>query len=175
MEGNGSRSAARRLTRRDEADASAIASVCGGTPVNEWLAGRDVEEAVGRFQAVGVPAARMLRVAELPDSDYFGERGFLRCEAHPFLVEPVTSEARPSQAGRLQAPPKRPAPLMGEHSDDIVREWLALEPDTIERLAASGVIERASVAERRAIEDALASGISGNGTTRPGSAGGRGR
>jgi crotonobetainyl-CoA:carnitine CoA-transferase CaiB-like acyl-CoA transferase len=150
------------LTQRDEADACAISSVCGGRSVSEWMASSDADEAVRRLQAAGVPAARMLRVADLPHAAYFAERGLLRCERHPFLVEAVTSEAWQSQARRLLAPPKRPAPLMGEHSDEIVREWLALDSDTVEQLAASGVIERAGAEERRVIEETLAASTSGN-------------
>jgi crotonobetainyl-CoA:carnitine CoA-transferase CaiB-like acyl-CoA transferase len=153
------------LTERDEADASAISSVCSGRAVSEWMASSDADEAVRRLQAAGVPAARMLRVADLPQTGYFADRGLLRSERHPFLVESVTSEARQSQGRRLATPPTRPAPLMGEHSDEIMREWLAIDPAAVEQLASSGVIERACAEERRAIEEVLAATTSRNRTS----------
>ncbi len=143
------------VTERDPADAAAIASVGGGRPTSEWLASVDADDAMHRLQAAGIPAARMLRVGDLPDFRYFAERSLLRSEHHPFLAEPVTSEAMQSQ-GRLAAPPMRPAPLIGEHSDEIMSGWLGLGPDKIEDLVVRGVIERASPEERVAIEQTLA-------------------
>ena len=45
---------------------------------------------------------------------------------------------------------------MGEHSDEIMREWLGLSPNQIEDLVAKGVVERASIEERSAIQQTLA-------------------
>jgi crotonobetainyl-CoA:carnitine CoA-transferase CaiB-like acyl-CoA transferase len=143
------------VTERDEADAATIASVSAARPLGEWLATIDADDAMLRLQTAGVPAARMLRVGDLPSCAYVAERGLLRSERHPFLAESVTSEALQSH-GRQLDPPMRPAPLMGEHSDEILRDWLSLDPGTIEGFASSGVIERVSAEERSAIEQALA-------------------
>jgi hypothetical protein len=94
-------------------------------------------------------------VGDLPGFHYFAERGLLRREHHPFLADVVTSEATQGH-GRLPAPPIAPAPLMGEHSDEIMREWLGLSPNQIEDLVAKGVVERASIEERSAIQQTLA-------------------
>ncbi len=142
------------VTQRDAADAAAIASVCRGVPVNEWAASLTPDDAARQLQAAGVPAARMLRVGDLPTSVYFVERGLLRIEHHPLLPEPVTSEAR-QYRGRLPDPDIRPAPLMGEHSDEILRDWLNLDAEAIENLAEAGAVERESSEERSAIEAVL--------------------
>ncbi|MCC2980610.1 CaiB/BaiF CoA-transferase family protein [Sphingomonas sp. IC4-52] len=147
------------LTMRTDADSAAVASVCEGQPLEEWLACMDADDAMRRLQAAGVPVARMLRVGDLPAFDYVSERHLLRCEHHPFLADPVTAEARQAHS-RLPAAPMRSAPLMGEHSDEILGQWLALDPDTIERLAVKGVIQRTSPDERRAIEQTLAASAS---------------
>ena len=143
------------VTERDQADAAAFVSVCGGRPASEWAASVDVDDAMHCLQTAGIPAAKMLRVGDLPGFHYFAERGLLRREHHPFLADAVTSEATQGH-GRLPAPPIAPAPLMGEHSDEIMREWLGLSPNQIEDLVAKGVVERASIEEQSAIQQTLA-------------------
>ena len=46
----------------------------------KWLASRDADEAMRILQGRRIPAARMLRVSDLPDFAYYRERGFYRAE-----------------------------------------------------------------------------------------------
>ena len=48
----------------------------------------------------------------------------------------------PSRASATPASVRRPAPLIGEHTDEVLTE-LGVAPDEIERLAAAGVVARA--------------------------------
>ena len=48
----------------------------------------------------------------------------------------------PSRASATPASIRRPAPLVGEHTDEILKE-LGVAPDDIDRLAAAGVVARA--------------------------------
>ncbi len=143
------------VTQRDAADVAAIASVCRGVPVDKWAASLAPDEAARQLQAARVPAARMLRVGDLPTSDYFAERDLLRHEYHPRLPGPVTAEAR-QYRGQVPDPESRPAPLIGEHSDEILRDWLNLDAEAIERLVEAGAVERESPEERSAIDAFLA-------------------
>lgn len=119
--------------------------------LEEWVAARNREEAALRLQAAGVAAAPMLRIAELPDFPYYRERGCFRSDAHPHLDEPVRSEARTAgtRAGNDHA--IRPAPLIGEHSADIVRDWLGLDDSIAADLVAAGVLQPTPEAEYAAI------------------------
>jgi crotonobetainyl-CoA:carnitine CoA-transferase CaiB-like acyl-CoA transferase len=109
--------------------------------IQSWMAGRDADEAMRALQKKGVPAARMLRVSDLPEFDYYAERGFYRTEAHPYLVEEVIAERSHANSARLAEALFRPAPLMGEHSASVVAEWLTLGEKEIDELVASGVLE----------------------------------
>lgn len=119
-----------RLASKDMIDAA----------VQAWLAQRSAAAAESELQAVGVPAARMLRVADLPNSAYFRERGFFRVETHPYLREDVVAERWAAKAVSAVDTPLRPAPLVGEHSEEVVYDWLVGRVDP-EPLVAVGVLE----------------------------------
>lgn len=124
------RTPATRLAARVEIDAA----------VSAWLAKRDADGAMRVLQAAGVPAARMLRVAELPTFDYYRQRGLFRVETHPYLQEDVIAERWAGKSAAAGEAPQRAAPLAGEQTAEIVREWLDPVPDT-EGLVARGVLE----------------------------------
>lgn len=94
------------------------------------------------LQGVGVPAGAMLRVSELPDFDYYRQRGFFRPARHPFVSDQFLVESAPVRSERLIEPPDRPAPLSGEHSAEIVGEKLGLSVDEIRALLHEGVLEQ---------------------------------
>lgn len=119
-----------RLAARDEIDAA----------ISAWLAPLRAEEAMHALQAIGVPAARMLRLLDLPDFAYYKERGFFRVETHPYLREDVIAERWAGKGGTQADAPQRPAPLAGEHTAEIINEWL--QPDSErEDLVQRGVLE----------------------------------
>lgn len=111
-----------------------------------WLAGLPPREAMERLQAAGVPAGAMLRVAELPDFPYFRQREFFRLVSHPLIAEPFYLEAGPVRSERLAEPRQGPAPVMGEHTVELMREWLGLPEEEIEALIEAGALEVAEPA-----------------------------
>lgn len=106
----------------------------------EWIARQDADAVMRRLQAAGVPAGRMLRIADLPDFGYYRERGLFRAEKHPYLAEEVVSERFHARSSNIADLPAKPAPLMGEHTAEVMRDWLALPLAEVERLFASNVL-----------------------------------
>lgn len=119
-----------RLAARDRIDAM----------LAPWVAERSADTVMRELQAAGVPAARMLRVSDLPTFDYYQEREIFRVESHPYLREDVVAERWAAKSSKRVEAPIVPAPLMGEHSDTIIRQWLGMSIDTI-ALTTSGVLE----------------------------------
>ncbi|WP_176593673.1 CoA transferase [Sphingobium sp. EM0848] len=117
-----------------------------------WLAGRSPFEAASALQARGVAAAPMLRVSEQPDFVYYQERHFFRTESQPYLHEDVVAERRHATSQATADAATRPAPLAGEHSGEVMADWLSLDPAAIDALLASGVLESVDPAEWEAIE-----------------------
>lgn len=126
--------------------------------LSNWLAKQDADTTVSKLQAEGVPAARMLRVSEQPDFPYYRERGIFRLEEHPHLPEPYHSEAMHVRSEAIPPPPERPAPLMGEHSAEVVQEWFGLGAAEIEGLIHRGVLEPVSEQVKAALAQAKGQG-----------------
>ncbi|WP_156680551.1 CaiB/BaiF CoA-transferase family protein [Sphingomonas profundi] len=116
--------------------------------VSAWTQELAPDAAMARLQAAGVPAGAMRRVSELPGSPYFRARDLLTAVRHPMVAEPLLQETRPVRSRHLPDPPQRPAPMLGEQSAEILRDWLHLPEDDIAALAQAGVIgtERPAVA-----------------------------
>ena len=87
--------------------------------------------------AAGVPAGAVLDTMELMNEPSFTERGILQTMDHPtgpFKMPswPVRFDGRP--------PKLDPAPLLGQHSAEILGEWLGMNAGDIETLRKEGVI-----------------------------------
>lgn len=126
FDGDGLSSSEARLAAREQIDGA----------VSEWVGARSADSAMRTLQAAGVPAARMLRLRDLQEFEYFAERGFYRVETHLYLQEDVIAERWSGKCPDGREPPQRPAPLAGEHTAEVVADWLGASPDT------DGLIER---------------------------------
>jgi crotonobetainyl-CoA:carnitine CoA-transferase CaiB-like acyl-CoA transferase len=109
-----------------------------------WLATRTPDAAASTLQQARVPAAPMLRVADLPAHPYYRARAFLRLVTHPHIGEPFYAENTIVCAQTLPRPPQLPAPLQGEHTISLVADLLGLGATRIEELLAAGVLEQQS-------------------------------
>jgi crotonobetainyl-CoA:carnitine CoA-transferase CaiB-like acyl-CoA transferase len=136
------------VTIRDADDELAVARVTGGLPLPDWIMKQSSAEAMEALQEAGVPAGAMLRVSELPSFEYYVKRGFFRDARHPHMAEPFTVEAAPIKAERLPDPPDRPAPLLGEHSAELMRERLGLSDADIDALVEGRIVEQFRMPEK---------------------------
>lgn len=139
------RTPAARLAARGDIDAALTA----------WLTKRTPIEAATALQAHGIASAPMLRLGDLPGFEYYRDRNFYRTESHPYLPGDFLVERRHA-TGRATVDAKtRPAPLAGEHSREIMAEWLSLSPESITRLEDAGVIEGVDPVEWKAIKESV--------------------
>jgi crotonobetainyl-CoA:carnitine CoA-transferase CaiB-like acyl-CoA transferase len=107
--------------------------------VNEILGTRSADDWLKRFEAVGVPAGRIRTVAEVCESPHLKARGMIVTLPHPkagdlrVLGVPVRLHATPGKAAT--APP-----LLGQHTDKVLRGVLGLARAEVTRLRATGVV-----------------------------------
>ncbi|WP_225007092.1 CaiB/BaiF CoA-transferase family protein [Novosphingobium percolationis] len=125
----------------DSADKRFAARDAIGAALTAWLASRTPVEAAQALQALGVPAAPMLRLAELPEHPWYRERGFFRVEDHPWMLEKVMGEGFVAHGADIPPPPAVPAPLAGEQTLEALGDWLGLDAATLAGLTEGGVLE----------------------------------
>jgi formyl-CoA transferase len=84
-----------------------------------------------------VPAGAVLDTMELTNEPTFTERGILQVMDHP-----TGPFKMPSWPVRFDgAPPSlAPAPLLGQHSAEVLGEWLGMKPGDVEALRKEGAI-----------------------------------
>lgn len=119
---------AARSERRAEVDAI----------VSAWTRRHDKYEAMRLVSGATIPAGPVLDTREIADDPTFRERGIRQTMPHP-EVGPYTMSGWPVRFGG--APPAvGPAPLLGQHSRDVLADWLGLEQTDVARLEAAKVI-----------------------------------
>jgi len=118
-----------RHTLHDEIDAI----------ITRWTIQRTREEAAAALQSAGVPAGPVLNPKDLLKDPHLTSRGFVRAVDHPTAgrrrmlgVPWRISGAAPVKYGR--------APLLGEHSSQVLHDLLGLPDEEIESLVREKVI-----------------------------------
>jgi crotonobetainyl-CoA:carnitine CoA-transferase CaiB-like acyl-CoA transferase len=129
------------VTPRGEADRQRLSAVIGSQDLTAWLAERGAAEAAQALQAAGVPAAPMLRAADLADHPYYTARGLFRSDPHDLLPEPMTAERRPAVWQSIPDADVRPAPLMCQDTYAVMHDWLGMDEAECVSLEAAGVLE----------------------------------
>ncbi|TFV56967.1 CoA transferase [Mycobacterium sp. PS03-16] len=110
--------------------------------LGRWCAERTGDEIVDRLWGAGVPVAKVMQPHRQTELPQLAHRGFFEDVAHPVNATtphsglPFRSSAGPARYHR------HPAPLLGEHTTDVLIE-LGLGEDEIAQLAADRVIGRA--------------------------------
>ena len=87
--------------------------------------------------AVGAPAGAVLDSMELINEPSFWERGILQTMRHG-----ERTMAMPTWPVRFDGVPTevKPAPLLGEHTAEVLGDWLGLDADAIAGLRRDGVV-----------------------------------
>ncbi len=106
--------------------------------MDRWLAQYDKFEVVRRAQEMRLPFTEVLTPAEILHDEHLEERGFFVEVEHPR----AGTVRQPGAAALMTATPWRTerAPLLGEHTDDVLGEVLGLSRAEIEALRESGAI-----------------------------------
>jgi crotonobetainyl-CoA:carnitine CoA-transferase CaiB-like acyl-CoA transferase len=110
------------------------------TPLlNEILSTRGAEEWLKRFEAAGVPAGRIKTVAEVCESEHLKARGMIVTLPHPrakrvaVMGVPIRLHATPGRAATA-------APVLGQHTAQVLRALAGIPPKAIAGLRQRGVI-----------------------------------
>ena len=106
--------------------------------IEQWTLGRDKYDAMQQLADAGVPASAVLDTRDLYRNPHMVERGFVHELEHP-AVGPIKLLGWPARMSESRVPIKA-APLLGEHSREVVAGDLGLSVEQVDDLVASGVI-----------------------------------
>ncbi|MBI4522714.1 MAG: CoA transferase [Deltaproteobacteria bacterium] len=108
--------------------------------VEQWTSRRDAYEVMEQLQAIGVCAAVVQDVEDQFKRDpQYAARGFLVKIKEPEAGE-VATEGIPVRLSETPGRIRGPAPLMGEHTNEIARQVLGLSEEQIKALEEEGVL-----------------------------------
>ncbi len=115
---------------RNEAEIDAI--------IATWTRTRTKQEAMQQVGAVGVPAGAVFDTMELQNDTSFDDRGIMQTMHHP-KYEPFKMPAWPV---RVDGKPPRleASPMLGQHTADVLTDWLGLSPAEVDALRGNGVV-----------------------------------
>ena len=88
--------------------------------------------------AAGIPAGAVLDTMELQNDPSFEQRGIMQVMHHPVHGDfkmpawPVRVDGKPSRIAS--------SPVLGEHTDDVLRKWLDLTEADVSTLRSDGVL-----------------------------------
>jgi crotonobetainyl-CoA:carnitine CoA-transferase CaiB-like acyl-CoA transferase len=107
--------------------------------LSQWTVGWDPDDLMWELQAKGVPAGAVLRLSEWIEDPQLNARGQFRWLSHP-VMDYVPYLGPPALSNTFANTVKR-APLLGEHSGEVLKETLGMNDEEIADLVAEGILE----------------------------------
>jgi crotonobetainyl-CoA:carnitine CoA-transferase CaiB-like acyl-CoA transferase len=107
--------------------------------MQKWCDGRTVTEALAALEANRIPAGAIYTPQQTLDDPHVQKAGFFHAMAFPGAEKPIPVLQEPVKLSRTPLTIRRRAPLLGEHTDQILRE-LGYEPSVIEKLRADRIV-----------------------------------
>jgi len=120
--------AAARLKHEPEVDAM----------IGAWTRQHDKREAMRVLGGAGVPAGAIFDTMELTEEADFERRGIMQTMEHP-IAGPFKMPGWPVRLGG-RTPDVKPSPLLGQHTSEVLSEWLGLHADQIDQLGKDKII-----------------------------------
>jgi len=108
--------------------------------VEGWAAAYTAEEAVNTILDAGVPAGPIFDMDDIANDEHIvGEREMLVKMEQPGIGE-VTVTNNPIKLSDTKPVIRRPAPLLGQHNEEVYGEWLNFDAEKIKELKEKGVL-----------------------------------
>jgi crotonobetainyl-CoA:carnitine CoA-transferase CaiB-like acyl-CoA transferase len=107
--------------------------------ITHWTAALTTADLLDQLQAIGVPSAKVAAVSELVGNPHLTHRGQILNMDHP-KAGTVPMQGFSVRFGESPMRLRHPPPMLGEHTNAILQEWLALTPDRITQLRACGTV-----------------------------------
>jgi len=106
--------------------------------IGEALATDKVDSWIAKLKAVGVPCGRINTVAQALDDPHTAARRMVETVAHPTIGD-LKMLGIPFKFSDTPAAVRRPPPLLGEHSDEVLGE-LGMDAAAIAKLRSEKIV-----------------------------------
>ena len=106
--------------------------------ISNWTSQRTKYEAMKELAEAGVPASAVLSTQELYLNEHLVERGFVHEVDHPIHGQ-IKLMGWPAKMSASEVAIEA-APLLGEHTANVLNEELGLDDDELSRLVTAGVV-----------------------------------
>ena len=107
--------------------------------ITDWTEKLSSTELLARLKENGVPSAKVASVADLVDDAHIAHRGQILNMEHP-KAGTVPMQGFSVQFGDSPMRLRHAPPMLGEHTQAVLTEWLKMTPDRIALLRESGAI-----------------------------------
>jgi crotonobetainyl-CoA:carnitine CoA-transferase CaiB-like acyl-CoA transferase len=107
--------------------------------ITEWTTGLTAAELLNELQAIGVPSAKVASVSELLDNAHLSHREQILNMEHP-KAGTVPMQGFAVRFGESPMQLRHPPPMLGQHTDAVLTEWLAMPAEQIAQLRGRGTI-----------------------------------
>jgi CoA:oxalate CoA-transferase len=107
--------------------------------VQEWFGRRDAAEILNMMEKVGIVCSRVEDVSDMVKNPQLHFRKKIIAVPHGKLGD-IPMVEMPMSFGNSPFILRRAAPMLGEHSGEVLREWLGMSPEAIERHRQKGVL-----------------------------------
>ncbi len=104
-----------------------------------WTSQFPAVQTMRRLQGAGIPAGVAYSTVQVLADVHFTERKFFKTVVHP-VMGALRMEGVPFKAETLKLDESRRAPLLGEHTSDVLRAWLGIGEDELARLESAGAL-----------------------------------
>jgi CoA:oxalate CoA-transferase len=111
----------------------------GSEVLETWLKDKTVDEAVEKIAEAGVPVAKVPNIAGAIEDPQVKSRGIILELDHPTAGK-VRVPGFPVKMEKTPATYRIPAPQLGEHSVEVLREMLGYSDEEIDELRKSGTV-----------------------------------
>ena len=104
-----------------------------------WTMALTATQLLEALQAIGVPCAKVARVSDLVDNPQLAHRGQILAMQHP-KAGTVPMQGFSVQLGESPMRLRYVPPTLGQHTEEVLAEWLALDATAIGELRRNGVV-----------------------------------
>lgn len=107
--------------------------------VSAWTSAREPYDVMQALQAAGVPAGVVQLSSDLLTDPQYQHRGFYRYLDHPVMGN-IPYAGHQYRISNYDNGPRKPAPMLGEHSFEVLSEFLGFSDEEVAEAFASGAI-----------------------------------